>query len=102
MSCIQLCDYKWEKNRPIKPKPTADQQKNVPEDITDGLILPMVNEAIACLYEKIVDDSDLLDAGVIFGTGYAPFRGGPIQYARNRGINTTIEALERLEKKIRT
>ena len=91
--------YKWEKNRPIKPKPTADQQKNIPEDITDRLILPMVNEAIACLYEKIVDDSNLLDAGVIFGTGFAPFRGGPIQYARNRGINTTIEALESLEKK---
>ena len=35
-----------------------------------------------CLEEGLVADADLLDAGVIFGTGFAPFRGGPIQYAR--------------------
>jgi 3-hydroxyacyl-CoA dehydrogenase/enoyl-CoA hydratase/3-hydroxybutyryl-CoA epimerase len=45
----------------------------------------MVNEAVACLSEGVVADADLLDAGVIFGTGFAPFRGGPLQYARDRG-----------------
>jgi hypothetical protein len=35
----------------------------------------------------VVDDADLLDAGVIFGTGFAPFRGGPIQYARSEGVD---------------
>ena len=39
------------------------------------MILPMVNEAVACLADGVVDDADLLDAGVIFGTGFAPFRG---------------------------
>ncbi len=37
------------------------------------------------LREKVVDDPDLIDAAVIFGTGFAPFRGGPLAYARSRG-----------------
>jgi 3-hydroxyacyl-CoA dehydrogenase/enoyl-CoA hydratase/3-hydroxybutyryl-CoA epimerase len=46
----------------------------------------------------VVDDADLLDAGVIFGTGFAPFRGGPIQYARSAGIDATRKRLEQLAK----
>ena len=46
------------------------------------LINPLVNEAKACLAQGIVEDADLLDAGVIFGTGFAPFRGGPLHYAQ--------------------
>jgi 3-hydroxyacyl-CoA dehydrogenase/enoyl-CoA hydratase/3-hydroxybutyryl-CoA epimerase len=49
------------------------------------LILSLVNECVACLREGIVADADLIDAGVIFGTGFAPFRGGPLTYARARG-----------------
>ena len=47
-----------------------------------------------------VDDgfSDLLDAGVIFGTGFAPFRGGPIQYARSVGVNQLKSRLEQLAR----
>jgi 3-hydroxyacyl-CoA dehydrogenase/enoyl-CoA hydratase/3-hydroxybutyryl-CoA epimerase len=56
----------------------------------------MVNEAVACLAEKVVTDADLLDAGVIFGTGFAPFRGGPINYARERGIDTVVARLQAL------
>ena len=59
-------------------------------------MLPMVNEAVACLSEGVVKDADLLDAGVIFGTGFAPFRGGPLNYARDRGIDDVIGALESL------
>ena len=40
--------------------------------------------------------ADLLDAGVIFGTGFAPFRGGPLQYARNRGIDEILQTLGQL------
>jgi 3-hydroxyacyl-CoA dehydrogenase/enoyl-CoA hydratase/3-hydroxybutyryl-CoA epimerase len=56
----------------------------------------MVNEAVACLSENVVDDADLLDAGVIFGTGFAPFRGGPLQYARDRGVTEVRATLQRL------
>ena len=56
----------------------------------------MVNEAVACLADRIVTDPDLLDAGVIFGTGFAPFRGGPLQYARTRGIDEITNRLSEL------
>lgn len=56
------------------------------EDISDRLVLRMLNEAFACLREGVVADDDLLDAGMVFGTGFAPFRGGPIHYAKSQGI----------------
>jgi 3-hydroxyacyl-CoA dehydrogenase/enoyl-CoA hydratase/3-hydroxybutyryl-CoA epimerase len=40
-----------------------------------------VAEAKAALAEGIVTDADLVDAGAIFGTGFAPFRGGPLHHA---------------------
>ncbi len=62
-------------------------------------MLPMVNEAVACLHEGVVSDADLLDAGVIFGTGFAPFRGGPLKYARDRGPAEVQAALSELAAK---
>ena len=59
-------------------------------------MLPLVNEAVAVLRENIVEDADLVDAGVIFGAGFAPFRGGPIQYARARGVDAIVARLEEL------
>jgi 3-hydroxyacyl-CoA dehydrogenase/enoyl-CoA hydratase/3-hydroxybutyryl-CoA epimerase len=56
----------------------------------------MLNEAVACLHDGVVADADLLDAGVIFGTGFAPFRGGPIQYIRSTGAGVLREKLEAL------
>jgi 3-hydroxyacyl-CoA dehydrogenase/enoyl-CoA hydratase/3-hydroxybutyryl-CoA epimerase len=57
-----------------------------------------VNEAIAVLRESVVDDADLVDAGIIFGAGFAPFRGGPIQYARSRGVDSIVARLEELRQ----
>jgi 3-hydroxyacyl-CoA dehydrogenase/enoyl-CoA hydratase/3-hydroxybutyryl-CoA epimerase len=75
--------YEWVDGKAIKPASDGP----VADDLQDRLILPMVNEAVACLADGIVTDADLLDAGVIFGTGFAPFRGGPLQYARSRGLD---------------
>jgi 3-hydroxyacyl-CoA dehydrogenase/enoyl-CoA hydratase/3-hydroxybutyryl-CoA epimerase len=61
-------------------------------------MLPMVNEAVACLREQVIEDADLLDAGAIFATGFAPFRGGPLQYARQRGTAQVRRRLADLEK----
>ncbi len=85
--------YRWEDGKAVKP---ASGEGKVPEDIQDRLILPMVNESVACLHEGVVTEADLLDAGVIFGTGFAPFRGGPLNYARERGIQDVLAALGRL------
>lgn len=86
--------YRWENGKPLMPQNESEAGAPVPDDITDRLVLPMVNESVACLSEGVVADADLLDAGVIFGTGFAPFRGGPLKYARDRG---TAEVRSRLE-----
>ena len=85
--------YRWEDGKAVKPPASGG---TVPDDIEDRLILSMVNEAVACLHEGVVTEADLLDAGVIFGTGFAPFRGGPINYARERGAESVIASLRDL------
>jgi len=85
--------YEWQDGKPVKPQ---EDYSDLPADIGDRLILPMLNEAVACLHEGIVRDADLLDAGVIFGTGFAPFRGGPLHYARDRGVDEILRTMERL------
>lgn len=69
----------------------------MPTDLEDRLILPLLNEAVACLHEGVVADADLLDAGVIFGTGFAPFRGGPIQHIRSVGADALLARLHALQ-----
>jgi 3-hydroxyacyl-CoA dehydrogenase/enoyl-CoA hydratase/3-hydroxybutyryl-CoA epimerase len=85
--------YVWRDDKPQKP-PVEGQP---PSDLQDRLILSLVNECAAVLREQIVEDADLVDAGVIFGTGFAPFRGGPLQYARERGIQNVVTRLTELQ-----
>jgi 3-hydroxyacyl-CoA dehydrogenase/enoyl-CoA hydratase/3-hydroxybutyryl-CoA epimerase len=85
--------YLWQEGKAIKPETGAAP---VPEDLTDRLILILVNECVACLRERIVEDEDLVDAAVLFGTGFAPFRGGPLAYARARGVRAVVTRLEEL------
>ncbi|MDX3936524.1 3-hydroxyacyl-CoA dehydrogenase NAD-binding domain-containing protein [Stenotrophomonas sp.] len=89
--------YKWENGRAQKPDVPANYA--VPADLEDRLILPLLNEAVACLHDGVVADADLLDAGVIFGTGFAPFRGGPIQYIRATGADALVERLKVLQQR---
>ncbi|MBW8310649.1 MAG: enoyl-CoA hydratase/isomerase family protein [Rhizobium sp.] len=86
--------YTWENGKPVKPEVPKDYQ--APEDLEDRLILPLLNEAVSCLHDGVVADADLLDAGVIFGTGFAPFRGGPIQHIRATGAAKLKARLETL------
>lgn len=88
--------YRWENGKADKSGDSGAPKPDLPADLMDRLMLPMVNEAVACLDEGVVSDSDLLDAGVIFGTGFAPFRGGPINYARERGIAEVQRVLTEL------
>jgi 3-hydroxyacyl-CoA dehydrogenase/enoyl-CoA hydratase/3-hydroxybutyryl-CoA epimerase len=87
--------YVWRDGKAVKsggPIPTP------PPDLEDRLILALANECAAALREGIVADADLVDAGVIFGSGFAPFRGGPLTYARKRGIGAVVARLEELTK----
>lgn len=87
--------YKWENGKARKPEIPADYK--APDDLEDRLILPFLNEAVATLHDGVVADAELLDAGVIFGTGFAPFRGGPIQYIRDTGTEALLAKLKALQ-----
>jgi len=67
--------YRYENNKPVKGQPGAYSQ-----DLVQSLIEPYLAESKAVLAEGIVADAELIDAGLIFGTGFAPFRGGPLNY----------------------
>jgi 3-hydroxyacyl-CoA dehydrogenase/enoyl-CoA hydratase/3-hydroxybutyryl-CoA epimerase len=88
--------YVWRSSKPVK---TESPQFVIPADLEDRLILPMLNEAVGCLREGIVEDGDLLDAGAIFATGFAPFRGGPLHYAKARGVANVTARLEELARR---
>jgi 3-hydroxyacyl-CoA dehydrogenase/enoyl-CoA hydratase/3-hydroxybutyryl-CoA epimerase len=88
--------YRWQDGKAVHPPGEASE---TPPDLEDRLILPMLNEAVATLREGVIEDADLLDAGAIFATGFAPFRGGPLQYARSRGIGAVTARLTELEQR---
>jgi 3-hydroxyacyl-CoA dehydrogenase/enoyl-CoA hydratase/3-hydroxybutyryl-CoA epimerase len=88
--------YQYKKGKPIQDKDVdlGDQRM-----IQDRLVLRFLNEAVACLQEGIVADRDLLDAGIIFGTGFAPFRGGPMNYSIAQGVDTMVARLGEYEER---
>ena len=88
--------YPWRDGKPVRPRA---QNAEIPSELEDRLILPMLNEAAACLREGVMADADLLDAGTIFGTGFAPFRGGPLHYAQQRGMGNVTQRLAELQRR---
>jgi len=89
--------YRYKGRKPVKTK--AGPSPLPPEEIQDRLILRLLNECVAVLREGVVEDADLVDAGMVFGTGFAPFRGGPMHYLRQRGVEATRKRLEELAEK---
>jgi len=102
--------YVWKDGKPQKAPnsdsgPTAGQKAEQagarlplpPPDLTDRLMLLLANECVALLREGVAEDADLIDAAVIFGTGFAPFRGGPLRFASDRGIPAVVSRLIELE-----
>ena len=98
--------YEWKNGKAVKHPPAAAPEgadkAHAAEDLaemTDRLILPMVDACVACLRQRVVADEETVDGAMIFGTGFAPFRGGPLHYARTRGVPNVLQALERLAAK---
>ncbi len=87
--------YRWQDGKAVKPPAPAP----APPDLQDRLILALTNESVACLRDGVVAEEDLLDGAVIFGTGFAPFRGGPIAYARSRGVAAVVSRLQQLAER---
>jgi 3-hydroxyacyl-CoA dehydrogenase/enoyl-CoA hydratase/3-hydroxybutyryl-CoA epimerase len=88
--------YVWRDGKAVKP---AGPRPEPPPDLEDRLILALANECAAVLREGIVTDADLIDAGTIFGSGFAPFRGGPLTYARRRGVDAVVARLTELARR---
>lgn len=89
--------YQYKKGKQMKTKVNVDNSDSHSEDIADRLILQMLNESIACLREGVIGNMDLVDVGMIFGTGFAPFRGGPMHYMEQRGRQDIVDRLKELE-----
>lgn len=85
--------YVWQKGEAQKAKTVAEP----PDGMTDRLILPMVNVCATLLREGVAESEDVIDGAMIFGTGFAPFRGGPLYYARKRGVEEVRAKLRELQ-----
>jgi 3-hydroxyacyl-CoA dehydrogenase / enoyl-CoA hydratase / 3-hydroxybutyryl-CoA epimerase len=87
--------YDWKDGKPVRntdfPAPTGE--------MTNRLILPMLDVCVACLREGIVADEDTIDGAMVFATGFAPFRGGPLHYAREHGIADICATLMRFSQR---
>jgi 3-hydroxyacyl-CoA dehydrogenase/enoyl-CoA hydratase/3-hydroxybutyryl-CoA epimerase len=68
------------------------------EAIIERLIYPVINEAARCIEEKIIEKPDHIDLAMVFGTGFAPFRGGPLRYADSVGVNKIVDTLDELAR----
>ena len=88
--------YRYDKGKAVK-RGSKGGNWNL-QEITDRLVLRLLNEAVACLRERVVENSDLLDAGMIFATGFAPFRGGPMHYVDAIGAAVMRGQLQQLEQ----
>jgi 3-hydroxyacyl-CoA dehydrogenase / enoyl-CoA hydratase / 3-hydroxybutyryl-CoA epimerase len=88
--------YEWKDGHAVKSNEEAGAP---PADAVDRLILPMLDVCVTCLREGVVADENIVDGALIFATGFAPFRGGPMHYARTRGIADVRDTLKRLAAK---
>lgn len=89
--------YNYKNGKAAKSQP-KQKTSIISTDIQDRLMLRMLNEAQAVLREGVVTSEELLDAGVIFGTGFAPFRGGPMHYIKHQGANSILEKMRNMHK----
>ncbi len=88
--------YRYEaKGRPKLPS----RGRATDSSLAERLILRMLNEAMACLREGVVADADAVDAGMVYGTGFAPYLGGPMRYAKSTGNTAITQSLRRLAEK---
>lgn len=70
--------YLWKDGKPEKKQETYEEAELI--SLADELISPLLTECEKCDEENVAPNRGLIDAGIIFGTGFAPFRGGPLHY----------------------
>jgi 3-hydroxyacyl-CoA dehydrogenase/enoyl-CoA hydratase/3-hydroxybutyryl-CoA epimerase len=94
--------YKYEGKQQTPNDSLAQWRKshsvNEDVDLANRLVFLMVNEAARCLEEKVVASPEDADYGMILGTGFAPFRGGPLRFAESFGLKEIVDQMEKLAK----
>lgn len=88
--------YQYRKGKAVKPRLPKGYRSD--PAILDRMLLRMLNEVVACLRENVVGSADHLDAGMVYGTGFAPFRGGPLRYIETTGADVILHRLHNLEQ----
>jgi 3-hydroxyacyl-CoA dehydrogenase/enoyl-CoA hydratase/3-hydroxybutyryl-CoA epimerase len=86
--------YVWKDGKPDKIQPEIPYDHFELERLGRELVDPLIRECERCRDEGIVTNPDLIDASVIFGTGFAPFRGGPLHFKANEQ-RSNVEVLRR-------
>ena len=87
--------YRWQGGR-AQP---GEQARMPTQEEQDRLLLRLANEAVACLREGVAEDADTLDAGLVFGAGFAPFRGGPLRHIQAEGSAAVLARLSALHQR---
>ena len=82
--------YVWKDGKPVKSD--VKYSKSELEQLGRDLVAPMIAESQKSLDEGVVESADLVDAGMIFGTGFAPFRGGPLHYNSKQSQSAATSA----------
>jgi len=82
--------YKWNKGKPERDSNAAEGHDL--DKLADQLMQPYFDECRSCLRDRVVRSTDLLDAGMIFGTGFAPFRGGPMHYLESSAAESSDQS----------
>ena len=97
--------YVYEKGSRKDPRPNPDFIRFIRnnscahltrKELQDRMTMVMLNEAARCMEENVVSSPKDIDFAMIMGTGFAPFRGGPLRYSDTLGISNVVDALDRL------
>lgn len=68
------------------------------EELTRRMVFPMINECARCVAGEVAASADDADFAMVFGAGFAPFRGGPLKYAESLGVRTVVDTLDQWAK----
>jgi 3-hydroxyacyl-CoA dehydrogenase/enoyl-CoA hydratase/3-hydroxybutyryl-CoA epimerase len=76
--------YVWKDGKPERAVVEPPYEQQDLQKLGEELVAPLISECGKCRDEKVAESADLIDGGVIFGTGFAPFRGGPLHYQESK------------------
>ena len=87
--------YRWKNGKPVDDSTTSSTEKG---RVQQRLMFRYLNECVACVDENVVSNHDDLDAALIFATGFAPFRGGPVNYIVEQGVEQMLKTAWDLQR----